>query len=280
MNQTYVYRKHLRAPLKYLIFIELIIFIGVVLMITGQILTDDLKSNGYLHIIIVVILVIFLFITIELGILYLIFFRRFKSISVTLGDEAIVYTNSKKQIIIPYEDIQELKFPSIKYTGGWLKIIYRGGNIRLTVVLEQIGVFIGELKEKLDERAMPQVYNENKLFSFFKTSVFSDESWERVYHNFKIQIAIHYLCIILTTAILLFFGSSDNNQIFIYGSLFAPLLGYLFSEIIIGMKVKKRVLKEEFRILPRNSKLEYNIFMISILASAIGYLLVLVLVLM
>ncbi|MHB8132419.1 MAG: hypothetical protein ACYDEX_25990 [Mobilitalea sp.] len=245
----------------------------------GLILTDKEEMIGRDYMIIVYILLgIFLFISLEMGFIYLILLRRFKSINVTLTEDAIVYTNLKKQIIIPYEDIEKLEFPSIKYTGGWVKIIYKGGNIRLTVVLEHIGEFISELKERLNKRQMEHVYNEKKMFSFFKTAVFSDESWERVYHNARVQVTVHFLCIIFTTIILLFSGYSENNHIYIMGSVFAPLLGYLISEVIIGNRVKKRIISEELKLLPRNPEFEYKIFNILIIGFSIAYLLLILII--
>jgi hypothetical protein len=277
MNQTYVYRRHLRAPIQYLLLVEAIMFIGIALALVGLILSDKEEMNWHDFMIIgIILLAVFLFITLEMGIMYLLLTRRFKSISVTLNDDAIVYTNSKGQIMIPYEDIEKLEFPSIKYTGGWVKIIYKGGNIRLTVVLEHIGDFISELKEKLKERQMEHVYNEKKMFSFFKTAVFSDESWERLYHNGKVQVATHYLCIIVTTVILLLSDYSSYNYMFVMGSLFAPLLGFLISEVIIGIRVKKRVVSEKLKLLPRVPEFEYRLFHIFIIGFSIAYLLFLV----
>lgn len=279
MNQTYVYRKHLRAPIQYLILMLFIIFFGIAIMALGLILTGEDKMIGLkLIALIFILLVTAAFVSIESVVLYHVILKRFKSISITLTEDAIVYTNSKGQIIIPYEDIEKLEFPSIKYTGGWMKIIYRGGNIRLTVVLEQIGEFICELKEKLNDRELGHVYNEKKMFSFFKTAVFSDESWGRVYANYKVQVVIHYLCIILTTAMLLLYNDTSNHMFYIFGSLGAPFLGYLISEIIIGIKVKKRVDREELRLLPRNVEFEQKVFRISILGFSIGYLLILLIV--
>jgi len=281
MNQTYVYRKHLRAPFKYLLLLEAIIFMGIALALVGLILTDKVKMKGHGYLIIgIILLVVFLLISIEMGIVYLLLIRHFKAINVTLTEDTIVYTNSKGQILIPYEDIEKLEFPSIKYTGGWVKIIYKGGNIRLTVVLEHIGEFISELKEKLKERQMDHVYNEKKMFSFFKTAVFSDESWERLYHNGKVQIATHFLCILFTTVILLFVDYPGNNQTYIMGSVFAPLLGYLISEVIIGIRVKKRVVNAELKLLPRDPKFEYRIFHIFIIGFSILYQLLLLMILM
>lgn len=274
MNQTYVYRKHLRSSFLYFILMELSLFIGIAIMLFSLIFSNEWKLDGLDIIIITIILfAMFLLISFEMLIIYLVLIKRFKSINVTVTNHAIEYTNSKGMTIIPYEDIEKLEFPSIKYTGGWVKIKFKGGSIRLTVVLEHIGDFICELKEKLNEREMAHVYNEKKMFSFFKTAVFSDESWERVYHNYKVQLLIHYLCIIFTTVILCMFENSRNNKLYIYGSLAAPFLGYLISEIIIGFKIKKRVDREGLRLLPRNLAFEQKSFRLSILAFSIGYLL-------
>ena len=274
MNHTYVYRKHLRTPLRFLMLMLISIMMEAILLLFGLIITDVHKNNTYMIILIIVLLtVMFLVIGVEILLIYHLFLKRFKAISVTLSDEAIIYTNSKGQLIIPYEDIERLKFPSIKYTGGWMKIIYRGGNIRLTVVMENIGGLISELKEKLNEKEMLHVYNEKKLFSFFKTAVFADESWERIYGNFKIQLSINCLCIILTTAILRLYYISSVSKFFVFGSLAAPVLGYLVSEIIIGIKVRKRVDQEKLRLLPRNSRLDQKIFYISFIGFSVGYLL-------
>ena len=284
MNQTFVYRKHLRAPFVSFIIAIMLMFLGIIIMTFGILFTSQLKMSRFDPFafgiaMLVGILFAFVLIVLEVGLFYLFLFKRFKSINITLTDNAIVYNNAKKQIIIPYEDIEKLVFPSIKYTGGWVKINYKGGNIRLTVVLEHIGDFIYELKKKLDEREMTHVYNEKKIISFFKTASFSDESWERIYHNYKLQLILSYLCIIITTVILRCFNNSSNSQYFIYGSLAAPLVGYLFSEIIIGVKLKKRVIIGELRLLPRNLEFEQKIFINALMGFSIGYLLLLLVIL-
>lgn len=273
MNQRYVYRKHLRAPGSYIVRYALILYLGIILMVAGILMNDEsMPKDGLVFAIFgIVLLVILLFISLELLLMYHLFMKRFKSISVELEEDAIVYTNSKGQQIIPYRDITMIKFPSIKYTGGWMKIIYKGGNVRLTVVLENIGDFSRELKKKLQENEMEYVYNEKKLFSFYKTAVFADESWERVYRNYKMQLVTFYLSIIVTSVVLWLNGSTGNDEMMIFGSVLIPLLGYVIGEIIIGMKVKKRVDREELRILPGNPETEQKIFLFSFILFTIGY---------
>lgn len=139
----------------------------------------------------IVIVSIFIFFMVIFTIEYFIIIRRFKKIKVTLTESCIIYKNLKKEIKTPYDDIEMLKFPSIKYTGGWVKIIFKGGNIRLTVVLENIGNFLYELKNILDSKGKSHTYKEDNMFSFFKTASLSDESWERLYDNIRFMLATY-----------------------------------------------------------------------------------------
>jgi hypothetical protein len=278
MNQTYVYRKHLRVPLPYLILYEAITFLLVILMVYGLFLVEKTTIDGSLVMIISIILLgLFLIFTIEIVILYFLLFRRFKSISVTLTEDAIIYTNAKTQKVIPYATIEKLSFPSIKYTGGWVKIVHQGGTIRLTVVLEDIGDFISKLKEKLTEIDRDQVYDENKLFSFYKTAVFSDESWDRLYHNYKSYFVVNIISILISILILRFNNIAMNHKAYLYGSLFAPLAGFLLSELLIGMRIKKRVAREQLTLLSRDITFERKAYHILVPVFTCGYFIVLIL---
>ena len=179
--------------------------------------------------------------------------------------------------MIPYDDIEKIVFPSIKYTGGWVKIVYKGGNIRLTVVLENIGDFLYNLKAILDSKGKNDIYNEKKMFSFFKTASFSDESWARLYDNVKFQIITYYISCALIIIILFFSDRTKENLNFAMGGLIAPLIGYLLSEIIVGTKVKKRVIEDECKIRPRDVAKENKILRTSMIASTSIYILVVLL---
>jgi hypothetical protein len=277
MNQTYLYRKHLRTPISYLLVYVGTIFIGIALLTFGLFLTDRRRLDKPLVLIIcIVLLITYVIITIEFVILYFFLFQRFRTISVTLTDNSIIYTKGKSRKIIPYSDIVSLRFPSIKYAGGWAKIKYHGGTIRLTVVLEEIGDFISRLKEKLDELGMYQVYNEKKLFSFYKTAVFSDESWDRIYRNVKSYVLINFLSIIINTIILRFSNINGYNKVLLYGSILAPLVGLLLSELLIGMRVRRRVDRENLTLLPRDLRFEHKTYSILVTVSSCAYAIILV----
>ena len=180
--RKYVYREHLRNPIKLMLgmlaFIVSIFIYGAIITLIGSSGAERSRILLVLGVGLVGILVI---IGIESVILYFIMIRRFKKINVSIGEEGIIYNNIKGEKVIKYEDIEKLKFSSVKYTGGWAKIKYKGGNIRLTVVLEGIGEFLKELKFHLDEKGMSHIYNEKKLYSFYKTATYSDQGWERLY---------------------------------------------------------------------------------------------------
>ncbi len=91
--------------------------------------------------------------------------KRFQKVHVTLMNDHIVYENIKEKTIIPINEISDIKFPSIKYTGGWIKIISPNKTIRLTVVLENIGDFMVRLKDSL-EHQMQLSYMMKKVFQF------------------------------------------------------------------------------------------------------------------
>lgn len=272
MNETYLYRKHLRAPLTYLMVYEGTIFLMVALVVLGTFFINNDEMDTMLFMIVCMVLIItFIIITIELIILYFVMFQRFKSIRVTLTEDTIDYTNAKSHQVIPYVNIMSLQFPSIKYTGGWLKIKHRDGTIRLTVTLENIGDLISKLKEKLTELNMGQVYDEKKLFSFYKTAVFSDESWDRIYRNYKSYIVINIVSIIINTIILRLLHISGIHFYLLYGSFVAPVIGLLLSEILIGLKVKKRVDRDNLILLPRDLNYERKVYTILVTISTCIY---------
>lgn len=276
INTTYVYRKHLRQPLKNFLLAGVLFMVFVILLSAGIILTNlGPLYPDFIRVFTVIFLCISIVVLLEVLLMYALFFRRFRCISVTLDEQGIVYTNIKEQIFIPYEDIRKIQFSSVKYMGGWSKIVYGNGNIRLTVILENIGEFMARLKQKLDERNMKEVYNEKRYFSFYKTGIFSDESWGRIYGNLHKLVLTCLTCAVITIMTLVFQGGSEYNGMLMYATLVVPVLGYVISEIILGYLVHKRVVEDCYELLPRNEKLEKNIFMICNFGFAIIYLLIL-----
>ena len=261
LEKKYIYRKHLREPAKFFLTFGLLFIIvyavGSAVMIST---IKDIDKTEFALIILGVGVGIAVFISLEFLLIYLIMYKRFKKINVTLTEDRIIYNNAKGEIIIPYENIKALKFPSIKYTGGWLKIKHSNGNIRLTVVLENIGDMVKNLKNKLDEKNMSDVYDEKSMHKFFKTAKYSDQSWERVYEYFK--FLIFFIVINLGVgAIFSGFIIQVPIKIFVFiGSIIGPLIPFLISEIIIGRKLAKGGSKEEFSVPERDKPFENRMY--------------------
>ena len=274
----YQYRKHLRSSfLNYIIAIPIFlsfVFLGVF----GAILSDGTKLIDIDFVFLGgLALKGFIFLLIYFAVLYFLFLRRFKYINVTLTEDVIVYNNIKKKIVIPYDEIIQIKYPSIRYTGGWMEIKHTKGKIRLTVVLENIGDFMYRLKEILDERGKSDVYNEKKSLNFFKTASFSDESWGRLYDNFKYIIIMEYVSAIISI-IFAFLGIAKNPMFIIGGSIFAPIIGYLIIEFILGRNVKKRLITNEFKLLDRDPNKENKKIRIAIIASILLYIFLIIII--
>ena len=274
----YQYRKHLRASfLNYIIVIPIflsIVFLGVF----GAILSEGTKVVNIDFLFLGELLIKgFIVLLVYMAILYFLFLRRFKYINVSLTEDAIIYNNIKKKIVIPYDEIIEIKYPSIRYTGGWMEIKHTKGKIRLTVVLENIGDFMYKLKEILDERGKSNLYNEKKSLNFFKTASFSDESWERMYSNVKYMIIMEYISVIISV-ILAFFGFIENPMTIIWGSIFAPISGYFIIEFILGRNVKKRLIGNEFKLLDRDLNNENKKIRIATLVSTLIYVFLIIII--
>ncbi len=143
-------------------------------LVTGSLLIAGLSYLGHLAIGLTIG-----FVLIGEGILLWGILNRFTKVRVSTEDDALVYRNAKGETRILYRSISELKFPSVRYLGGWIKIISRDDSIRLTVVVEGIALFLCELKLGLHRNESSALYDNEKFFRFFKTAAYCDESWAR-----------------------------------------------------------------------------------------------------
>jgi hypothetical protein len=261
LEKKYIYRKHLREPLKFFLTIggalTIIYAVGSVAMVSTFKAIDKIEGGLFLLGIGVGIAV---FLSLEFALIYLIMYRRFKRIYVTLDSEGIIYNNANGEITIPYENIINLKFPSIKYTGGWLKIIHTHGNVRLTVVLENIGDMVKSLKNNLDERNMSDVYAEKKMYKFFKTAKYSDQSWERVYENVKYIIIFIVINLGVAAIFSGFITETPVKIIVLIGAILGSSIPFIISEIILGIKLAKGASKEEFSVPERDKSFEKRLY--------------------
>jgi hypothetical protein len=233
MRKEYVYRKHLRI-LNKVSFIALLSIAAllVVLAVLLNIFVEDGEGR------ITALTILFSLAGVMVGEAFLMryFFGRFTKVKVTLDDEGVTYENYKGVQQIPYEKITSLEFPSVKYVGGWIKINTMEQSIRLTVVVHNIQSLIRELKEQLDKRGM-EVYQEKKLWSFFKTAMYSDASWERLYRIFWKMIFSLIGFFGFSILVSLIAGRSD----LIFGQFYVVLILVLVLYIIPEGKFGKRM---------------------------------------
>lgn len=248
----YFYRKHLRNPLKF--FLSMGCFLEIIVFLFGSILCIKVLDDISISIIVLAILLvgITLILSLEFLFIYFILYRRFKYINVSLTDKGIVYKNSKGIQCISYDQIEEIKFPSIRYLGGWMKIVSGKQTIRLTVVLENLGDFINKLKEKLSKNNVNKVYDERKLFNFQKTAVYADYSWARIYESFKIRAILFIVLCILTLCFAFISNIGSIYMLITVVIVLYPLISYIISEIIIGIKFSKKVKADKKVILERD----------------------------
>ncbi|GAA0078104.1 hypothetical protein UT300005_24820 [Clostridium sp. CTA-5] len=259
--KEYVYRKHLREPIKYLLLImAFVLSIIIDTCIISYIRSTGDNSISYLMIFVITTLIILGVVGVEFLLLYFFVFRKFKNISVQLTDLGIIYKNIKGTTFIQYEEIQSIQFPSIRYIGGWAKIKSNGKNIRLTVVLENIGKFINELKYTLDKKNINYIYDERKLYNFCKTATYSDQSWERVYEKLKTLLITYAICILISIIYLGFMNLYVSQIIFVILIILYPLYVFIISEIILGFRLSIKT-KAKGKILTiRDKKVENTIY--------------------
>jgi hypothetical protein len=86
-------------------------------------------------------------------------YYRLAGIEVSIQDDAVIYKTRSGVSTLPLEEISCLEFPSIKYTGGWLRIVTPRNSIRLTVVIESLDQFLLELKAALDAHGLSDLYD-------------------------------------------------------------------------------------------------------------------------
>ncbi len=224
MNKAYVYRKHLKYIKRFLL--PTMLIFAVVLIIAS------IAAEAYGLLILALFFVFYFFLMNR-------FYKKLVTTKYMLTDEGIYYEDYKKQFTILYDDIKFIDSRSIRYTGGWL-VIHSTTNkpLRLTVVVNGIGEFVENLKTKLDEMEKNDIYNEKKLNNFFKTSYFSDQSFERNRYYFP-----RYSIVLVSHIVVGILFSAFDFQIIsmtVIGSLLLGLVPYIYVELYKYTKAIKK----------------------------------------
>ena len=180
---------------------------------------------------------------------------------VTLGESGISYRGKKGTIEMPYEAITGFRYPSVRYLGGWIKIVSGSDTIRLTVVVENIGEFVRELKEQMDHCELSSRYDRAKFFRFYKTAAYADQSWARIYANFGpgvgliiIAAAAGWLAAIVDDA------KAFSTALWVGGAVIWFLLVYLFVELELIRRLARNSDETNFTVPDRDPQVERSLF--------------------
>lgn len=261
VEYKYIYRKHLREPAKFFL-ILLLMFIIPYVCITTPIVLSSSQQNKILIAIGFLAggFAFLLFISLEFVLIYFVMYRRFKKIYVILTDDGIIYNNAKGEIKVLYEDIKYIQFPSIKYMGGWIKINHSRGSIRLTVVLENIGDMVSNLKNKLDEKNITGIYDQKAMNGFFKTAKYSDQSWERIYENVKYFISIVIGTFVVVAVFLTVITDVPLKFLAFICTILEITIAFFIPELIFGRKLAKESLQQSFFAPNRDKQFEAKVY--------------------
>lgn len=261
LENKYIYRKHLRKPGRLFLLMGLMIILPYIIITSMVLLTSDTEDKAALAPVFLILGVLLtILISIEFLFFYFVLYRRFKKIYIILTEDGIIYNNARGEIGISYENIRALKFPSIQYIGGWVKIIHNNGNIRLTVVLENIGDMVKTLKSRLDDRNISGVYDDKAMYKFFKTANYSDQSWERIYENIKLFIIAILVNLVVATIFAIFMAEIPARIFAFAAAMVGPVLVFIITEIIFGRKLAKGASEKDFFVPDRDKQFEFNIY--------------------
>lgn len=214
-----------------------------------------------------------IFLAVE-GYLLSLFLRRFEAIRVRMDDDAITYVNRKRVTRVPFDEIMELKFSSVPYTGGWIKIVSLQDTFRLTVVIENIGGLLDRLREALEVRGQTGCFNRRKFFRFYKTAVFSDRSWERVYGIFLRLVLLTLASMALGGGIIwIGRGALLTSLAYLFVVTMIPATANVFVEFPLIWRIGRLSKLEGFVTPPRDLALEARLYRLAFRIGVLGFLL-------
>lgn len=241
MERVYEYRIHIK---KMRTVIPVILIVVALILLLATIILAIVSGGEFA---IVIFGGVFSIILLGEAFIIWVFYERFVKVRCQLTDEGIEYTNIKKTIYIPYNEIESIEFPSIKYFGGWVKITSAKETIRLTVVIKRIQDFVMELKKEVEKCDSIIKIKEKNYQGFLRTATFSDHSWERVYSIWLKIIGLTLLSTVLSCVIYAFSGGTSGN-IIIAGLIgyVIPLIAYIICEIILGRWLSQRFKNLDF----------------------------------
>ena len=262
--KEFYFRKHLRKPTK--TFFCCLIYLLTFFLVFG--ITSNLSFNIkksvirnfnrlYFSGVLLVIVLIYCF----FFLIYYLYLKSIKDKKVVLDDESISYYNGKKAIVIKYDNIKYVDCSHFKYSRGWIKIKDKDNKvIKLTVTLENIAIFIKEFKERLDEKNLYKVYNSKRMYDFYKTASYSDDSWERIYELLRFVPPCTGVGVVISFIFSFLVNELDIKLVIILLVQAFPVLVLLLSEAIFVIKHTIEMKNEEYIIRMRDYQYEHRVF--------------------
>lgn len=262
MDTEYQYRRHIRWMGDFIIPI-LAVFTAIAILVP-ILLTLRSTNNSTIRIGLACLVPA----TLYWGLLWVLT-RRMSKMRVTLGEEAIVYQTHKGEQRIPYDSITKVKLPKVGYIGGWMKIASDSDDLRLTVVIENIGKFVQEFKARLDNKQLAGRYDEEKLFKFLKTAALADQSWERSYAILLKFVLLSAASAALGFALVFFAGSTVVRRpgaalaiagFWAGGAWMWPTVVQMGTEVVFGRRIAKQSDRETFTYPARDTVYEARVY--------------------
>lgn len=263
MLKEFVYRKYLRKSFRtfscclvYLL-IFFIIF-GVIYTLGADIGKESVKEYEFYYWINVVIIALGALLIYLLS--YKIYFKKLKYSRVVLTDDEIMCITLNKEKIIRYEEITQIECAHFKLGIRWIKIKGKDNTIKLTVSIENIAILIKELKEKLDNKGLNNVYDSKDIYDFYKTATYSDDSWERIYELLKFIPPVLGVNVVISFIISFLIEDNNIKIIALMILVMFPILNLIFSEIILALKHLIEMKNEDYVIRMRDYQNEHRVF--------------------
>ncbi len=270
MSKTYQYKSHIRwGQYIFFVFILLAIFLAVNIGIAAYNLRLAFNPSSPISILDILIMSsLGLILIAEATALWYIFYRM-AGVKLILNEHSVIYKHRNGEKKIDFEKVTKIKLPYIPYFGGWIMIIAGKDKIRLTVVLNEIGNFVLNLKASLDKLGLASRYDESKLFLFLKTAFYSDQSWERFYSIFWRLILTTIVSVLLGFGITKVTGMRESFLIFL--SFIYPISVYAATEIPLGIRIARLSNRESFFVPPRDINYEKSVYKVALIVGVAVY---------
>lgn len=268
--RDFYYRKHIKVTRNFIVIsIGLLASLFWIIALTSNFVFNDFQFFLIFMAVLMTVETIFIWI----------FMGRFNKIKISADNTKLIYKNYKGEIILPFEDIEKIQISSMKYLGGWMKIISKDKTIRITVVVKDIGELLLIIKKGLDSHGQSHLYKEKNFTKFLRTAVYSDESWDRLYALWW-KLILFSILLILFAVIIGSFIQTELLFIIIVISTFYPITVYVITELFF-MKWISKLIGENIDTIPkRDIYYEDQVYKYTMIFSPGVYILIIALVIL